>query len=109
MYLTFEEYKEKGGMLDETTFNRKETKSRRLLDYWTFERLKNGLNEYEDVVKDLMFEMVEQLGDGQQVKSFGNDGISVSFSDKTDEDVLYDLAIAWLPKELVYIGLVDED
>ena len=108
MYLTFEEYKTRGGSLDEAAFTRKETKARRLLDYWTFDRLKGGLGDNEQVVKDLMFEMVEMINDGQQVTSFSNDGVSVSFSDKTEEQEMYDLAVAWLPAELVYIGAENE-
>ena len=108
MYLTFEEYKTRGGSLDEAAFNRKETKARRLLDYWTFNRLQGGLGDNEQVVKDLMFEMVETMTDGQQVTSFSNDGVSVSFSDKTEEQEMYDLAVAWLPAELVYIGAENE-
>ena len=105
MYLTFEEYKTRGGSLDEAAFTRKETKARRLLDYWTFDRLKGGLGDNEQVVKDLMFEMVETMTDGQQVTSFSNDGVSVTLSDKTEEQQLYDMAVAWLPAELVYIGV----
>lgn len=108
MYLTFEEYKIRGGALDEAAFNRKEAKARRLLDYWTFDRLKSGLGDNEQVVKDLMFEMVETMTDGQQVTSFSNDGVSVSLSDKTEEEQMYDLAVAWLPAELVYIGVENE-
>ena len=109
MYLTYQEYKTRGGSLDEAAFNRKETKARRLLDYWTFDRLKSGLGDNEQVVKDLMFEMVETMTDGQQVTSFSNDGVSVSLSDKTEEQQMYDLAVAWLPSELVYIGVGNED
>lgn len=109
MYLTYQEYKTRGGSLDEAAFTRKETKARRLLDYWTFDRLKSGLGDNEQVVKDLMFEMVEMINDGQQVTSFSNDGVSVSLSDKTEEQQMYDLAVAWLPSELVYIGVGNED
>lgn len=108
MYLTFEEYTALGGLLDEAAFNRKEKKAERLLDYWTFDRLKSGLGDNEQVVKDLIFEMVETMTDGQQVTSFSNDGVSVSLSDKTEEEYLYDMAVAWLPAELVYIGVENE-
>ena len=109
MYLTYQEYKTRGGSLDEAAFNRKEKKAEYLLNYWTFDRLKSGLGDNEQVVKDLMFEMVETMSDGQQVTSFSNDGISVSFSDKTEEQEMYDLAVAWLPAELVYIGAENEN
>ena len=105
MYLTFDEYIIKGGQLDEAAFTRKEKKAEYLLDYWTFDRLKSGLGDNEQVVKDLMYEMVETMSDGQQVTSFSNDGVSVTLSDKTEEQQLYDMAVAWLPAELVHIGV----
>lgn len=105
MYLTYQEYKTRGGSLDEAAFNRKETKAEYLLNYWTFDRLKSGLGDNEQVVKDLVYEMVETMSDGQQVTSFSNDGVSVTLSDKTEEQQLYDMAVAWLPAELVYIGV----
>ena len=109
MYLTYQEYKTHGGSLDEAAFNRKEKKVEYLLNYWTFDRLKSGLGDNEQVVKDLVYEMVETMSDGQQVTSFSNDGVSVSLSDKTEEQQMYDLAVAWLPSELVYIGVGNED
>lgn len=105
MYLTFDEYIIKGGQLDEAAFTLKEKKAEYLLDYWTFDRLKSGLGDNEQIVKDLVYEMVETMSDGQQVTSFSNDGVSVTLSDKTEEQQLYDMAVAWLPAELVHIGV----
>lgn len=109
MYLTHEEYVKMGGELDRAAFDRREYKAEKLLDYWTFDRLKSGLGDNEDVVKHLMFEMVEAISDGQQVTSFSNDGVSVSFSDKSEEEQMYYLAVAWLPADLVCIGVNNED
>ena len=67
--------------------------------------MKSGLGDNEQVVKDLVYEMVETMSDGQQVTSFSNDGVSVTLSDKTEEQQLYDMAVAWLPAELVHIGV----
>ena len=105
MLLTFEEYKAKGGNLDVTAFTPKIKKSEYLLNYWTMNRI-TADNPYIEQVKDLLFEMVNNLGDGQEVTSFSNDGVSVSFSDVTEEQTLYDLAVAYLPVELVstYVG-----
>lgn len=105
MYLTFDEYIIKGGQLDEAAFTLKEKKAEYLLDYWTFDRLKSGLGDNEQIVKDLVYEMVETMSDGQQVTSFSNDGVSVTLSDKPEEQQLYDMAVAWLPAELVHIGV----
>ena len=41
MYLTYEEYKNLGGTLDETTFNDFEFESECLINWFTFNRLKN--------------------------------------------------------------------
>lgn len=58
MYLTFEEYGELGGSLDEKSFAVAEPRAEMLLDSWTLNRLKS-----ERVVDDL-----EQIGEYQKVK-----------------------------------------
>ena len=58
MYLTFEEYRELGGALDEKSFAVAEPRAEMLLDGWTLNRLKS-----ERVVADL-----EQMGEYQKVK-----------------------------------------
>lgn len=58
MYLTFEEYGELGGALDEKSFAVAEPRAEMLLDGWTLNRLKS-----ERVVADL-----EQMGEYQKVK-----------------------------------------
>lgn len=100
MYLTFEEYQAKGGQLEQTAFLRKEKKARKLLDYWT----RNRITEPDEDIKDLMFEMIESLSDGQRVTGFSNDGVSVTLADVTEEQELYKMVVAWLPHELVTIG-----
>lgn len=110
MFLTFEEYKTKGGSLDITAFSTKIKKAEYLLNDWTFNRIKKE-SQYIDMVKDLLFEMVNNLGDGQEVTSFSNDGVSVTFSGVTEEQSLYDLAVTYLPIELIstYVGGSDEN
>ena len=105
MFLSYEEYKSKGGTLDNSAFIIKINKAERLLNYWTFNRLGRENTDLE-VVKDLLFEMVSNIGDGQEVTSFSNDGVSVTFSNVTEEQALYDLVISYLPIELVstYVG-----
>lgn len=58
MYLTFEEYGELGGALDEKSFAVAEPRAEMLLDSWTLNRLKS-----ERVVADL-----EQMGEYRKVK-----------------------------------------
>lgn len=95
MYLTFEEYTQFGGNLDETTFNNFEFKARSTIDWFTFNRLQKEL-EYPEAVKRCMYELIrlaeiqEQAGAvsaaaaGDTVKagiaSQSNDGVSVSYN-----------------------------
>ena len=58
MYVTYEEYSELGGTLDEKSFAAAEPRAEMLLDSWTLNRLKS-----ERVVADL-----EQMGEYQKVK-----------------------------------------
>ncbi len=58
MYVTYEEYGELGGALDEKDFATAEPRAEMLLDGWTLNRLKS-----ERVVADL-----EQMGEYQKVK-----------------------------------------
>lgn len=58
MYVTYEEYRELGGALDEKSFAAAEPRAETLLDSWTLNRLKS-----ERVVADL-----EQTGEYRKVK-----------------------------------------
>jgi len=95
VYLTFEEYTQFGGNLDETTFNNFEFKARSTIDWFTFNRLQKEL-EYPEAVKRCMYELIrlaeiqEQAGAvsaaaaGDTMKagiaSQSNDGVSVSYN-----------------------------
>lgn len=90
MYITYEEYKEFGGTLDESTFNSLYYDAQIKIDYYTFNKLKNDnifsvkiklciikvisllhtYNEYEKVVTDL---------NKPVISSQSNDGVSVSY------------------------------
>lgn len=96
MYLTFEEYGELGGALDEKSFAVAEPRAEMLLDSWTLNRLKS-----EGVVADLgqtgeyrkvevaMARLVDQMqgiekarkakSEGTEVTSFNNGVNSFSF------------------------------
>ena len=85
-YLTYDEYKEYGGSLDETAFSRLEFKARKVVDARTFGRLKDE-SEVSESVKRLMFELIGLVSNSDyssedyspEVNSEGNDGYSVSF------------------------------
>jgi hypothetical protein len=96
MYLTFDEYQNYGGTLDATTFNEFEFEAEVLINYRTFNRLKN-IEPVPDEVKrltryivDLMQKKADSLslgnaGDttvssvGSYIKSQSNDGVSITY------------------------------
>lgn len=99
MYLTYDEYQEYGGTLDETTFNDFEFEAESIINWYTFDRLKNE-TDYPEAVKKCMHKLINiaklkadamQLGmsvsaettmDGLNlsVKSQSNDGVSISYN-----------------------------
>ena len=89
-YLTYAEYREYGGSLEETAFNRLEFKAEKKVDDATFGRLKKEM-VISETVKRLIFELigvignVDYTGEGYTpaVASEGNDGHSMSFASGT--------------------------
>ena len=86
-YLTFEEYKEYGGTLEETAFNRLAYKASRKIDRKTFNRLQHD-TEIKEPVKRLMFELIGVISNNDTtsesyspaIASEGNDGYSISYA-----------------------------
>lgn len=105
-YLTYQDYKELGGTLDESTFKNLERKAQRYLDTITFDRIKK-LTTIPDEVREVLTEFIgrmdtynNQRQSGDLVTQYSN-GVE-QFSYKTqDEDSfkseLAQLAIDWLP------------
>ena len=89
-YLTFDEYQEWGGKLDETACNRLSYKASRKIDRQTFNRLHND-TEIGEPVKRLMFELIGVINNSDTtsenyspaIASEGNDGYSVSYASGT--------------------------
>lgn len=93
MYLTYAEYTEMGGTLDETTFNDLEFEAEALVNWYTFNRLKND-TQFPSEVKRLIKYLIgviqiqnEGLSgstggstSGGQVASQSNDGVSISYA-----------------------------
>lgn len=96
MYLTFTEYQNMGGTLDESAFSDLEFEARVKVDYWTFGRLKNE-ETYPEELKRCMYKLIQLIqeaqaasvldgeGDGSQgsaagISSMSNDGVSVSYN-----------------------------
>ncbi len=98
MYLTFSEYQEYGGTLDETAFNNFEFEAEAIIDWYTFNRLQNDTN-YPDKLKQCMYKLINMAqeraaamalgeavnsesteGTGVTIASRSNDGVSISYN-----------------------------
>ena len=80
MYLTFEEYIEMGGTLDNATFTRMEFRAIKEIDRYTFNRLQTETTVRESV-KRLTYEIiiVAVCTQGNQVTASNNDGVSQNY------------------------------
>lgn len=92
MYLTYDEYCNMGGTLDEPIFNSLEMSARMEIDNYTFKRLA-GEEVIPDEVKECMYLLIDlvnkmqaQINSGDdssiepQIKSQSNDGVSISYN-----------------------------
>ena len=95
MYLTYAEYTAYGGTLDEATFNNLEFEAEAVVNWYTFNRLKNDTT-FPTELKRLMYYLINQAmlknnaintsggatssSTGQTITSQSNDGVSVSYN-----------------------------
>lgn len=102
-YLTYAEYQEMGGELDEATFNFLAFDAQSFIDWYTFDRLQNE-TEIPDKVKKCMYHLIKLLEaknalimpttDGAgvnvnaQLESQSNDGVQMKYS-VLQADILY--------------------
>lgn len=112
MYLTYEQYTEYGGTLEEVTFNEYEFEARSWINWYTFNRLINDdVSENENVTR-CMFKLIKlaelkaiALSLGSQtttivtggttstvvtsapIQSQSNDGVSVSYNNISASDI----------------------
>lgn len=106
MYLTYDEYIEKGGTLSETDFDFLAYEAGSYIDWYTFNRLK----KYEEIpqqVKDCEFYIIRliqiklgsigvgsletdssNIGFMQSIASQSNDGVSVSYNSLSARDAI---------------------
>lgn len=93
MYLTFEEYTNRGGTLDSIAFNNAYFKAFALANSYTFGRLKN--TQPNDVIKGLIFELINSYEDEEacKVQSQSNDGFSETFKTDTNYTALRETTI----------------
>lgn len=102
MYLTYEEYQNMGGTLDVTAFDDLEFEAEALINWYTFNRLKNDSTfpvELKRLMKYLINlaysknELIDASGSGSDtagktVASQSNDGVSVSYNILSAKDLM---------------------
>lgn len=95
MYLTYAEYTVMGGTLEEAAFNDFEMEAETIVDWYTFNRLRND-TEYPDRLKQCVYQLIKLAQDKQTVLQPGasessdaeggaiasrsNDGVSISYN-----------------------------
>jgi len=104
MYLTYEEYQNMGGTLEETAFNNIEFEAECIVNWYTFDRLKNETT-YPDELGKCMFALIKLIiqrsaslyggsDDGTGSSPIGtyasqsNDGVSISYNILSAKDML---------------------
>lgn len=91
MYLTFDEYAEMGGKLQETVYARFEYKARRAIDAATRGRIAEEVQARESV-KHLMYELIALYAtvgpeDGVLISSASADGFSENYVVRTEQEL----------------------
>ena len=126
MYLTFEEYQNYGGTLDETTFADFEFEAETVINWYTFDRLKND-DSFPEEVKRCMMRLIQlaklkadalTLGTQQvitrdaegnvlsitettsSVASQSNDGVSISYNTVSAADAFSKISMNGKGNEL---------
>lgn len=117
MYLTYEDYTNMGGTLDDTTFSEYEFDAECIVNWYTFDRLKNE-TEYPEQLTRCMYALIKlvklradalSLGaqtttvsdgttkttvvTGSTIASQSNDGVSVSYNTLSATDVISQLDV----------------
>ena len=79
IYLTYVEYTNYGGTLDETTYNEYEFEAETLINHYTFNRLAND-TDFPIAVKRLVYALVKMVENKSEALTLGNsiDGKSVA-------------------------------
>lgn len=89
-YLTYDEYKAMGGLLDQTPFNLLEFEARKEVDKYTFNRLVNLETQNQDV-KLCIYALIEQINSNKAnlngVASESTDGYSISYTSQNTSEI----------------------
>ena len=122
MYLTYEEYQNMGGTLDETTFNDYCFEACAKVNWYTFNRLKNDTT-YPEEVKRCVYRLINLIQDANKamvldgtdgnsagtvagIASQSNDGVSISYNTLSARDMLeasQDQIVAIIRQYLSYV------
>ena len=93
-YLNYNEYIELGGSLEQTPFSILEYKTRKIIDKYTFGRLKNLKNQVEEV-KMCCFELINLLNSyndiekgRKNISSESIDGYSVTYNSNAEDVII---------------------
>lgn len=73
MYLSYTEYQNMGGTLDETLFNELEFEAETQVDWYTFNRLHKE-TEYPERLQRCMYALIKIIYTTQQASMLGDDG-----------------------------------
>lgn len=114
MYLTYNEYQNYGGTLDETTFNEFEWEAETVINWFTFDRLKQD-DTFDEAVKRCAYKLIKLaelkaqalvLGEDASTSASGtatatvsaaiqsqsNDGVSISYNTVSAAEVFKQLS-----------------
>lgn len=112
MYLDYEKYKELGGNLSNSLFDRFIFRATKEIDNVTqgkCQKLEQIPQEVECCAFELVLYFAKHITDGavSSISSFGNDGYSVSYAEnKTAEQQIYDIIYTYLSDTgLMYCGV----
>ena len=102
MYLTYAEYQTMGGALDEATFDDLEFEAEALVNWFTFNRLKNDTTFPEELKRLMKYlinlaysqsQVIDASGSGDStsnkaIASQSNDGVSISYNVLSAKDMI---------------------
>jgi len=106
MYLTYAEYQNMGGTLEEATFDDLAYEAQTYIDWVTFRRLQEEGSNIPDAVKQCMYHIIKLIAnklaalqanpngleshneEGAGIKSQDNDGVSVTYNTLSAKNVI---------------------
>ena len=112
MFLTYEEYKNMGGFVDEAAFPRMEHKARALINMLTYGRITDE-TPVRDAVRFAAFDLIHAMhstetavgGAGLGVSSMSNDGVSITYAGAVNAGSRYNSIVrSWLAAETAPCG-----